>query len=175
MLELWYNTSRHMEHIDYSKASEVLSKLFEGDEKVLMLVRGLPGSGKSTLAGNIIKNGNKNIEHYEADMFFIDANDKYIFNMELIGYAHRWCEGMTAFALNHGKSVIVANTFTCSREINPYIEIAKITKAKLVVVYMAHNWGNIHNVPEAAIERMKARFASDTSNTPDFIVDRTVV
>jgi hypothetical protein len=55
-------------------------------EKNLILLRGLPNSGKSTAA----KLFNKD-PHFEADMFFLDANGDYEFDITKIKEAHNWC------------------------------------------------------------------------------------
>ena len=57
-------------------------------EKVLYIVRGIPGSGKSTFAKTL------GGQHYESDMFFINENGEYNFDVTKIKDAHQWCQGM---------------------------------------------------------------------------------
>ena len=62
--------------------------------KELFLLRGLPGSGKSTLAKSISE------VHYEADMYFVDADGNYNFDATLLKDAHNWCQTITRMAMN---------------------------------------------------------------------------
>lgn len=118
----------------------------------LTIIRGLPGSGKSTLARGL------GILHYEADMFFIRPDGKYKFNPGLIKQAHEWCQNSVRCALYARRDVVVSNTFTTHKEMQPYIEFAKKCDAPLKVYRMIGNYGSIHNVPEETIERMRNRF-----------------
>lgn len=119
---------------------------------LLRLIRGLPGSGKSTFARGT------GLLHYEADMFFIQPDGEYKFNPGLIKQAHEWCQNSVRCALYARRSVIVSNTFTTLKEMQPYIEFAKKCEADLKVYRMTGNYGSIHNVPDETIERMRNRF-----------------
>lgn len=122
----------------------------------LFIIRGLPGSGKSTMAKNIMKYVEK-CEHYEADMFF-EKDGKYNYDRTKIGEAHAWCQNETKKALLNGKNVIVSNTFTTLKEMEPYISFCKKHSIRFEVYRMTKNFGNIHNVPEDVIEKMNKRF-----------------
>lgn len=119
---------------------------------MLILIRGLPGSGKSTFARDY------DIRHYEADMFFIQPDGEYEFNPGLIKQAHEWCQTSVRCALYARHDVVVSNTFTTLKEMQPYIDFAKNCGAELKVYRMTGNYGSIHNVPEETIERMRNRF-----------------
>lgn len=117
----------------------------------LVLIRGLPGSGKSTLAKSMA-----GYLHIETDMYFIE-NGEYKFDSSLIAEAHRWCQRLTKYALKT-VSVVVSNTFTQKWEMQPYFDMAAELGVPVRVIEATGNFKNIHGVPEAAIERMRARW-----------------
>lgn len=121
-------------------------------EQKLFIVRGLPGSGKSTLAKSL------GVFHVEADMFFVTPEGEYLFRPESIGKAHEWCRKTVFLAINSGLSVVVSNTFTTKREIQPYINIAKGAGVEYEILTMNGQYGSIHNVPADVIEKMRARW-----------------
>lgn len=126
----------------------------------LVLIRGLPGSGKSTLSADL--DGGEDINdfhHFEADSFFMQ-NGVYIFDQSKLGAAHKWCQSSTESWLALGESVIVSNTFTTLKELSPYINIARVYNINPIVITCTSDFGNVHNVPQEAIERMKARWVS---------------
>lgn len=131
----------------------------------LILIRGLPGSGKSKLAETIkwlgfyaeTANIGDHWYHFEADMYHI-KNGVYDWKPENVVAAHAWCRGEADCALSQGGNVIVANTFTRLWEMNPYIEMAKKYKAELTVLTVEGNHGNVHDVPDEVIEKMRKRW-----------------
>lgn len=125
----------------------------------LILIRGLPGSGKSTLAKKFI-----NYRHFEADMFFYSEGNGYNYNADLIKDAHKWCQDSTWACLSNKINVVVSNTFTRKRELKPYFTIAKEFGIIPTVITAEGNFGNIHNVPEDTIQKMKERFVYDISS-----------
>lgn len=139
----------------------------------LFLIRGLPGSGKSTFAQTLSESFTYSgcmTWRFEADMFFVDpVTEKYNFNPKKLGDAHRWCRELTEKQLEYGDNVIVSNTFTTKSELEPYFKLAKKYGAKLTVITMNGNYGSIHNVPEAQIERMRNRFEHDISDLYELV------
>lgn len=138
----------------------------------LILIRGLPGSGKSTLARALLGAGVVQ-QHFEADMFFErfrrdeksghiyeleDSEEReYVFDGSLIARAHDWCQMMTSQALQRGENVVVSNTFTRRKEMEPYWEM--VGELGGGVVFTARgNFGSVHNIPDASMARMKARW-----------------
>ena len=115
----------------------------------LILIRGLPGSGKSTLAKKLIPIINAN--HFEADMFFINFEGKYIYDASRIREAHNWCFNKTRDALAMGQNVIVSNTFVRRWEMVPYLNL----RPDAVILECSGNYQNVHGVPEEVIARMK--------------------
>lgn len=128
----------------------------------LILIRGLPGSGKSTLA-KLIQNSSINgykvfIDHYEADQYFIGNNGQYRFEPSKIKEAHQSCQDLTRMALFSGYDVIVSNTFVKQWEIQPYLDMAKEFGAQVQLIECKGQFGSIHGVPEATIQRMKEQW-----------------
>jgi predicted kinase len=140
----------------------------------LILIRGLPGSGKSTFAASLLYSLNDNKihcenmgggfdempdwVHHETDDFFIHEDGKYVFEPNKISEAHAWNWDRTHQALSEGYSVIVSNTFSRVWEMRPYIDMADKLDIKLTVLTVEGNFGNVHNVPEESIEKMRKRW-----------------
>ena len=123
--------------------------------KELYLLRGLPGSGKSTLAKSISD------VHYEADMYFVNADGEYVFNPALLKDAHNWCQTMTRIAMEYNTpKVVVSNTFTQEWEMEAYYKLAEDYGYVVfsLIVEKRHGGINEHGVPEEALDRMRARF-----------------
>ena len=125
----------------------------------LILIRGLPGSGKSTRARSLAIVG---FEHFEADMFFV-RDGIYRYDASRIKDAHAWCQKMTRDALATGKRVVVSNTFTRLQEMEPYLSMA----SRVRVVEAKGNWGNLHGVPAAMVQRMAERWEALPARASD--------
>lgn len=119
----------------------------------LYLIRGLPGSGKSTLA-RLLCCAIDGACHVEADQFFIGADGVYRFDPSRLSEAHAECLARARAFLDLERTVIVSNTFTRIWEMQPYLDLGYKTQ----VITCEGNFGNVHGVPGAAIERMRARW-----------------
>ena len=123
---------------------------------ILILLRGLPGSGKSTAA----KLFNKS-PHFEADMFFMDANGDYQFDINKIKDAHNWCKSSVMDAMKKEYPIIVvSNTFTEEWEMDAYYKMAEELGYRVIsmIVENRHGGKNEHGVPDDKLEIMKNRF-----------------
>lgn len=115
---------------------------------MLYLIRGLPGSGKSTYAKSL------NCLVLEADMYSM-RNGKYDYDHSRIADAHAWCLEQAQRAIDLGIDVAVANTFCQFKFLIPYITYAQDHNCPVYIKEMFGNYGNIHNVPEIVLKRMK--------------------
>ena len=123
--------------------------------KVLYIVRGLPGSGKSTFAQTLTPN------HWEADMYFINEDGEYKFNMDEIKNAHQWCKDMIEDAMKRNlDKIAVSNTFTQEWEMEPYHKLAEHYGYTIfhLIVENRHGGVNVHNVPTEVLHKMNKRF-----------------
>ena len=132
--------------------------------KTLILLRGLPGSGKSTFANYMFSN---NI--FEADQYFYDEDGNYNFDASKLYEAHKWCQLRVEHAMEDNlesngmyfSEIVVSNTSTTEKELEPYLELAKKYDYQVVslIVENRHGSKSIHNVPIETIEKMKNRFS----------------
>lgn len=122
----------------------------------LYLIRGCSGAGKSTFAANLADMLECN--HWEADMYFYNSISlEYKFNPAQIGQAHGWCYQSFYGDIIENKDVVVSNTFTTEADMQRYIDTAVefgYTVTSLVVENR-HGGKNIHNVPEATLQRQE--------------------
>jgi predicted kinase len=122
--------------------------------QTLVICRGLPGSGKSTLAETLAPGF-----AFAADDYFTDEEGNYNFDPSKLGEAHNQCARNVKNAMLDGVGVVaVANTFTLRWEADPYFRMAKRYGYSVFVVHCQNDFGNVHGVPEAAIDRMRERW-----------------
>ena len=124
-------------------------------KKVLYIVRGLPGSGKSTFAQTLTPN------HWEADMYFVNENGEYKFNMDEIKMAHQWCRDAVEDAMKRNlDKIAVSNTFTQVWEMEPYHNLAEQYGYTVfhTIVENRHGGVNLHDVPVEVLYKMNKRF-----------------
>lgn len=124
----------------------------------LTLVRGLPGSGKSTYAKQLLESDPRS-KHLEADMYFIDRDGNYTFNPSWLRSAHTWCLDSATSCLISGTNVIVSNTFTTMKEMQAYLDVAIRHGITLEIIEIRTQYGSIHGVPEATMDKMRQRWA----------------
>jgi predicted kinase len=125
--------------------------------KHLIILRGCPGSGKSTVA-EVLATVTHGLDYTIccADDFFM-VDGEYKFDAKKLGSAHAHCKLKCETAMHDGiERIIVANTNTSEKEINPYIKMAKGYDYMVfsLVVENRHGGVNQHGVPEEALARM---------------------
>ena len=122
--------------------------------KNLIIVRGIPGSGKSTVAEMLGK------AICCADDFYMhDGEYKWV--AEDIGKAHGWCQRKCRrFRKAQASQIVVANTSTTVREMQPYMDLARQFGYRVftIIVETRHDGVSIHGVPEATLDKMRGRF-----------------
>ena len=123
--------------------------------KTLTLIRGLPGSGKSTLAKAMC--AHNQAKHCEADQYFV-KHGMYQFDANLLPTAHNDCLDRAANWIKLGFDVVVSNTFTRRWEMQPYINVAESNGYRVNIIVATGDYGNVHGVPDAAIESMRQRW-----------------
>lgn len=122
--------------------------------KNLIIVRGLPGSGKSTQSRELADIGYK---HLEADMYFVRSGI-YNFDASKLFAAHNWCQSEVQKAMYNNERIVVSNTFTTKKEIQPYLDLAKEYEYSVSIMECTGEFGSVHGVPEETIEKMRKRW-----------------
>jgi predicted kinase len=124
-------------------------------EKVLIIVRGLQGSGKSTVAQLF---GTKAI--CCADDYFVRGN-KYQWYGHMLPTAHTWCiRKCKRFMKKQATVIVIDNTNVKARDLVPYNDLARQFgyMVHTIIVENRHGGKNSHDVPEDAINRLRAKF-----------------
>lgn len=127
----------------------------------LIILRGLPGAGKSTFARKLRERGDDGWFVVSADDFFI-INGEYKYNKNFIRHAHEYCRAKTVQLLLSGRSVIVDNTNTQIREMEPYFSLKNLLDLDIIVTEVSGNYKSIHSVPEEKIAQMRNRWEEIT-------------
>lgn len=148
----------------------------------LVLVRGLPGSGKTTLVNMLLTNTDSQKSFaFAADDYFM-KDGVYCFDPQQLPNAHSfcWANARKSFVFDdfvygkrdHSIRVIIHNTFSCRWEMTTYIELAGYFGARLTVIDLFDGGltdeqlfaRNVHGVPLATIQQMRARWEHDWKN-----------
>lgn len=125
-------------------------------EKVLIILRGLPGSGKTSFAKMMWPEA----VICEADQFFYIGGE-YKFDRSKLKEAHKWCYTVASHLMNNGKpQVVVSNTSTTEKELEPYLELANQYGYKVVSLIVENRHGNksVHGVSNIVMRNMERRF-----------------
>lgn len=103
-----------------------------------------------------------------ADDYFVDSDGVYNFDRDKLGKAHGYSKHTAEQAMSKDVDVVVIdNTNTMQKEMNPYEKMAK-RKGYRVVKHVVGSFDeeslklyaerNVHGVPLEAIKRMAGRF-----------------
>lgn len=123
-------------------------------KKKLIIVHGIPGSGKTSFAETLGR------AICCADDYFMRGG-KYVWKAEKVGTAHDWCQRKCRrFMKKQIDTIIISNTSTTEREMQPYFDLARQFGYMVfsVVVENRHGKTSVHNVPEVTLEKMRSRF-----------------
>lgn len=134
-------------------------------EKELFIIRGCSGSGKSTLSSAL-----KTVDsvHLEADDFFYDDEGNYNFDKTMLASAHKWCQERVELEMQNATSrIVVSNTSTTEKELNPYLKLSEEHNYKVtcLVVEHRHEGTNTHNVPRKIIKFQETRLRNSLKLT----------
>lgn len=127
----------------------------------LIIIRGVSGTGKTTHAKGMRMNDFPALNrpaHFEADMFFTDPYGNYDFDPNLLYDAHRWCQLSVLRMMRQYEPIIVSNTFTTFKEVEPYLKMADRYGYEVIVVTLTKEYGSVHNVPDEVMEKQRGRF-----------------
>lgn len=92
---------------------------------------------------------------------YITRNGVYNWKPETVNASHEWCQRKCRRFMKIGvERIIIANTNTRMKEMQPYFDMGKQFGYKIysVIIENRHNGTNNHNVPEKTIEKMINRF-----------------
>jgi hypothetical protein len=100
---------------------DLIETRIKRQEKILIIMRGVPGSGKSYLAHQLKGGG----VVFSTDDYFINYQGQYIFDRNQLGIAHEWNQKRANEALKAGANpVVIDNTNLEAWEMQPYITMA---------------------------------------------------
>lgn len=135
-----------------------MSSLYRG---TLWIYRGLPGSGKSTIAARVAKA--KQVQYFETDMWLYEFEDQdYYWTQDRLMVAIDRCHAEVKQQMIDGEDAIVTGVFRKWSAIKGYIELAAEHNYYTVVIEQrGFNYGNIHFVPQDALDAMKKNFVSN--------------
>ena len=139
----------------------------------LTLIRGASGSGKSTLAKALVRSGKDmnplyypygGADHFEADQFWeFLGHGEYAFDGSKLGMAHEWCQNGVREALRKSHNVVVSNTFTTQKELQPYYDMVEEENKRrrpnyqytVQEIICRGQFENQHGVPEEVVNKKR--------------------
>lgn len=134
-------------------------------DKTLYILRGVSGSGKTTLAKTLETSLGYSSTAISADDYWYERGDgKYDFDPTLLGEAHKYCRKRVRLCMLYSmNNIILHNTTTTEREIEPYLELAEEYDYKVVslIVENRHGNGSVHNVPKGVVEGQEKRLRNN--------------
>lgn len=128
------------------------------------IMRGYAGSGKSTKALEI-KSQNESTEIVSADLFWIDDNGNYNFDVKKLSDAHNFCFEQFKKNVLNGNNVIVDNTNLKYNDIKKYIDFLLINNNQNEFIYSIELVEVCYNDIKTAISLRSNRI--DGKNIPE--------
>lgn len=141
------------------------SILDDRDQRLLIIMRGLPGSGKSHAASLIQPS-----LILSTDDYFLNANGDYVFNVKLLSKAHAWNQKRALAAFKEGvNTIVIDNTNVRMWEAKPYAKMAKEAGYQIQVREPDTEWWkkrdleemakkNLHGVSFTKLQQMLSNF-----------------
>jgi predicted kinase len=126
--------------------------------KTLTILRGCSGSGKSSFAKYIASMSDSYTGIIAADDFFL-KDGEYKFDANKLGQAHQDCLNRVESHMKNEDDIIIHNTNTSLKEINPYLELAIKYNYKIfsIIIENRHGGQNIHGVPTETLQKQEQR------------------
>tara|TARA_B100001105_G_scaffold204145_2_gene167917 strand:+ start:14372 stop:14788 length:417 start_codon:yes stop_codon:yes gene_type:complete len=127
--------------------------------KTLYILRSVSGAGKTTLAKTLEENLPDAIA-IAADDYHYDSEGNYNWKPENMHKAHQYCKaGVLESMKQCYHNIIVHNTNTTEKEIEPYLQLANKFGYKVVSLIVENRHGNhsVHDVPDNTIENQEKR------------------
>lgn len=127
--------------------------------KTLYILRGVSGCGKTTLAKNL-EHSLPNCITCAADDYYYDEDGNYNWKVENLKSAHKMCQGKVDSAMFLDvKNIVVHNTNTAQKEIQPYLNMAEKYGYCVVSLVVENLHGNkdVHNVPQDTRDAQEQR------------------
>lgn len=134
----------------------------------MLVCRGIPSSGKSFIAKQL----NESLKGIilSTDSVLYDSTGQYLFSADYMGLSHALNQAKCKEVCRRGLNVIIDNTNTTTKEVQPYYDIAMEYGYDFEMVLPSTSWmwdveecfkRNTHNVPLETIQRMRNRFESN--------------
>lgn len=122
--------------------------------KRLYIFRGIPGSGKSTLANKVAS------LVVEPDMFRYDENHEYVFDSAENAAVMQKADDLLEYAMRHleMRCLAVAATHVKVDHFRRFVELGKKHGYDVTVIECYGQYGNVHDVPDAVVARMRKEF-----------------
>ncbi len=127
--------------------------------KQLIILKSVSGAGKSTLAKFLVDNLSCKSDYFEADSYMVDDNGKYCFKPENLGFCHNKCKNAVEGAMLHDMPVIIlSNTSTKIRDVQPYLDLAAHYDYKVVSLILEkyHPFPDVHGLNEETLSRQES-------------------
>lgn len=98
-----------------------IQKRISAQERIVIIMRGVPGSGKSYLAYQLRGNG----VVLSTDDYFINYQGQYVFDRNQLSFAHDWNQNRADKEMKSGTNpVVIDNTNLEAWEMQPYVTMA---------------------------------------------------
>lgn len=128
------------------------------ENKTLWILRGVSGAGKTTVAKSLLLLPSSMA--YAADDFHYDEDGSYNWKPENVKASHEWCQRKVSRDMWFGfENIIVHNTNTTEKEIQPYLDLAEKYEYDVVSLVVENRHGNkdVHNVPQDIRDNQEKR------------------